>query len=419
MFKQRKKILVPIFNRAHYGRLRPVLKAIQSHPELELQVAVGLSHAYGNFFQNIKYSRPYSWRLALSWYLRAQVLNFLSNFKPSVLQNDFLVKNISQDGFPIHARVPLFLDGGDSDTMAKVVGLGIVKVTEILKKLKPDIVFVNADRFEMIAVALAAAYLNIPIAHNEGGDVSGTIDESVRHAITKLSHIHFTSTENSRKRVLQMGEDPNMVFTVGSPAIDVVSKLDTKLTGELIPALDLTQPYLLVLLHSVATESKSENKLMAENVIEAIEAVKMPTVFLGSNMDAGSDVVGQTARQWREKNKDFPLFFTKSLPPNDFYKLLANAACALGNSSSFIREGAYFGTPAVLVGSRQGNRERGKNVKEAAAESEAIKKAVLEQIKHGRYERDPLFGDGGAGEKISVILAKAEPKIQKEFYEYE
>lgn len=414
-----KKILIPIFNRAHYGRLRSVLREVKNHKELELQIMVGLPKAYGGLLENMKYSRPHSWRLAIPWYLRARVLNIISRFKPDVLKSDFLVRNIIADGFQIQAKVPLFLDGGASDTMAKVVGLGMIKVVEVLRELKPDLVFVNADRFEMMAVTLAAAYLNIPIAHNEGGDISGTIDESIRHAITKLSHIHFVSTDASHRRVLQMGENPATVFTVGSPAIDVISQLDTKLDKNIIPDFPLTQPYLLVLLHPVATADESENQALIENLIKAIETMGMPTVFLGSNMDAGANVLGKRIRQWISERKNFPLFFIKSLPPDDFYKLLANAACAVGNSSSFIREGAYFGTPVVLMGSRQNNRECGDNVLEVKIpDAEKISAAVKKQIKRGRYQPNYIFGDGQASQKIAQVLATVQPNIQKKFFDY-
>ena len=414
----RKKVLIPLFNRAHYGRLRSVLEAVKKHPELELQLMVGIPAAYDHFLTNIKNSRPHSWISALPWYFRARLLSIIDFFKPgTILKNDFLARGILNDGYAINSRVSLFLDGGTSETMAKSVGLGIMGIVDELKRLKPDVVFVNADRFEMMAVALAASYLNIPIAHNEGGDISGTLDESVRHAITKLSHVHFTATEASRRRVLQMGEDPKLVFTVGSPPIDTIKQLDLKLPKDFASGLDADKPFLLVLLHPVATESKESNAQMAREVLGAIDALGMPTLLLGSNIDAGSDEVGKIVRQWRDSKKLSNVFFTKHLQPNDFYRALANAACAIGNSSSFIREGAYFGTPAVVVGSRQQNRDRGKNVKDAETEAGEIKKAIQYQIKHGRYPSDKLFGSGNTGPAIADVLAKVSPRIQKEFHE--
>jgi len=415
---QRKKILVPIFNRAHYGRLRSVLKAIQQHPNLTLQVITAIPAAHDHFFLNLRHSRPHSWRLALPWYIRARLLSFLEWFSPKALwQSDFLIKHITADGFTVAARVPLFLDGGIPETMAKSVGLGIFKIVDVLKKLKPDLVFVNADRFEMMAVTLAAAYMNIPVAHNEGGDVSGTIDESIRHAITKFAHVHFTATETSRKRVLQMGENPAYVFTVGSPVIDWLKTMDKRIPDNLLPGIDIKKPYAVIVLHPVATDTSEQNVQMTANLIRVLEGLQIPTVFLGSNIDGGSDDVGKTVRAWRAAANPSFAFFAKHLPPDDFYRVLANAVVAVGNSSSFIREGAYFGTPTVIIGSRQRNRDRGKNVMEVGVNVEEIKKGIEAQLRHGRYPSDKLFGDGQTGKRIAELLATTKPNIQKEFHE--
>ncbi len=406
---------MPIFNRAHYGRLRPVLTAIKNHPNLELKIIVGVPAAYGYFFKNILNSRPKSWRLALPWYMVARLRSFWH--KDLVFKNDFLAKNLLADKFEIESYVPIFFDGGKSETMAKTVGLGIEVLVKEIKKIKPDIVFVNADRFEMMAVAIAASYLNVPIAHNEGGDVSGTIDESIRHAITKLSHIHFTSTETSRRRVIQMGENPEMVFNVVSPAIDAVAKADFKKRPGVFPGLDMSKPYLMVLAHPVATLSGQENFEIIKNLISVLKELKMPTLLLGSNTDAGSDRVGQTISSWLADEKPDYIFFTKHLHPDDFYKFMNSAACALGNSSSFIREGAYFGTPVVLMGSRQNKREKGDNIIECSHESvQCILDTIKEQLKHGPYKPNLMFGNGQAAAKISKILAEADAKVQKEFY---
>lgn len=408
-----KKILVPIFNRAHYGRLRSVLRAIENHPKLELQIMTATPAAYGGFFANIRHSRPRSWRLAIPWYTRAL---FLSFNKEKVRQDDVLTRQLLTDGFKVDSHVPLFLDGGKAETMAKSVGLGIIKIVDELRALAPDVVFVNADRFEMMAIALAASYLNIPIAHNEGGDLSGTIDESIRHSITKLAHIHFTSTEESRRRVIKMGESPETVFATGSPAIDVIANLDTARNRTVFSNIDITKPYLLALFHPVATESKENNSKAAYSLVRALENINMPTVLLGSNIDSGSHEVGEEIRRWMRSSPE-NVYHTKHLGPNDFYYTLANAACAVGNSSSFIREGAYFGTPAVIVGTRQNKRERCKNIVEVGASAQEIENNIKAQLARGRYKKDTRFGSGKAGEQIANILATARPRVQKTFYE--
>lgn len=421
IISQPRKILVPIFNRAHLGRLRPVLRAIQKHPGLELQLMVASGAAQDYFWLNLKHSRPHSWRKSLPAYLRARFLSWASRFKPELaFRDDFIAQAVLKDGFKISSRVPLFFDGGLQETMAKSVGLGLIGLVDELKRLKPDIVFVNADRFEMMAVATAAAYLNIPIAHNEAGDVSGTLDESVRHAITKMAHLHFTSTELSQKRVIQMGENPDFVFTVGSSAIDAIKNLDTNHPLTALPGFDIKNPFLLVLLHPVATETPEVNQQVAKNLISVVRELRVPTIFLGSNIDAMSAYIG---RHWRHLKEDVakddlsPIFIVKHLPADDFYIALANASCAIGNSSSFIREGAYFGTPVVLIGSRQQNRERGDNVLEINFKPEKIKLAIAQQLKHGHYQTDLRFGDGGTSQKIAEILTEAKPPLQKKFFD--
>ncbi len=410
----KRKILVPIFNRAHYGRLRQVLKSIKEHPKLELQIIVAVPAAYDYFFANLRNSRPHSWLLSLPWYLRARSVSFFGG-KEKIFKNDFLAQKLTADGFEISGYIPMFLDGGVSDTMAKSVGIGIPRIVEEMKKLKPDIVFVNADRFEMMAVALSASYMNIPIAHNEGGDISGTIDESIRHAITKLSHIHFVSTEQSRNRVIQMGENPENVFAVGSPAIDAVKNLDLSIGKNIFPKLDVSKPFLLTLLHPVATSSAEENSLMANNLISALKDLKIQTVLLGSNIDAGSDEVGRAVRNWIQNENPKYVFFAKHLHPDDFYKYLNASACAVGNSSSFIREGAYFGTPVVLIGSRQNKRERSDNILESDGNCENIKSAVAKQFQTGRFQKSFLFGDGNASGKMAEVLSSINLEVQKSF----
>ena len=211
-----------------------------------------------------------------------------------------------------------------------------------------------------------------------------------------------------------MGEDPKNVFVVGCPSIDIIKELDLNLLPNF--NFSLSKPYLLVVFHSVTTDPSENNVLMAESIIKTVEELNIPTIFLGSNVDAGSKELGLVIKKFIEKRPPF-VYSAKLLSPDIFYRVLAKAACAIGNSSSFIREGAFLGTPAVIVGSRQHKRERGENVKEVAIETKEIKKAVMEQIKHGPYPRNLMFGAGDAGQKIAEILAKAEPKIQKKFFD--
>lgn len=414
----RKKILVPMFYRAHLGRLRSVLTAIREHPKLELQIMAALPAGYGSFFMNMRHSEPASWWRALPWYIKMRVAGMRKFFNQSrTMRQDPLIRKIIDDGFSIQSVIPLFFDGGTPWTMSKSVGFGMMRIVDELERLRPDIVVVNADRFEMMAVTLAAAYCNIPIAHNEAGDISGTIDESVRHAITKFAHLHLTATDASRRRVIQMGENPRFVFTVGSPGIDSLNNFDSGFASDLFPGIDHKKPYLLVMMHPVTTESDEENTRMAHNIIAALNQLRMPTVLVWGNSDANSRAIGPYVARWIETEKPPYLYSVKWMHPDKYIRVLANAACTLGNSSSFIREGSYFGTPAVLVGSRQAGRERGKNVVEVEGGAEEIVRAVGDQLTHGRYPSDSLFGDGTTGKKIAEILASTNPSIQKKFHE--
>ena len=374
---------------------------------------VAIPAVYNSLWSAIKHGRPNSWDVALPWYLKARLISFFG-LESKIVTNDFLINHLTDDGFKVNSLVPMFLDGGVSETMVKSVGLGIISLADELKRLNPDIVFVNADRFEMMALAITASYLNIPIVHNEAGDVSGTIDESIRHAITKLAHIHFTSTETSRRRVIQMGENSKFVFNVGAPAIDSVKSLD--LGKSLGWESKLGGRFILVLLHPVATMSQADNISMVEKLMETLNRVNINTIWIGSNVDAGSGVISKTMKEWRQRGI-FPknVVFEKNLNPDDFYHVLAKSVCAVGNSSSFIREAAYFGVPVVLVGSRQLGRERAGNTLEVPAETEALVRAVNMQLQVGRYPRSYLFGEGNTGDKIAAILAEVKPVIQKNF----
>jgi UDP-hydrolysing UDP-N-acetyl-D-glucosamine 2-epimerase len=278
-----------------------------------------------------------------------------------------------------------------------------------------------ADRFETIATAIAAAYMNVPVAHTQGGEVSGSIDESVRHAITKLAHVHFPATELSTRRVLAMGEDPRFVFNVGCPSIDLVAQVDPLTahdalepvggTGAGAPV-DPDKPFVLMMQHPVTTEYGQSFDQINET-LDAVAALGMQALVFWPNVDAGSEQMAKGIRLFREKGLANGFHFFRNLPPQEFARLMYHCAVMVGNSSAALREGAFLGTPAVTVGTRQQNRERGANVIEAPNETGAILDAMRRQIAHGRHPRDDTFGDGTAGEKIAHILAAVDPPVQK------
>jgi len=378
-----KKICVIITTRGNYAKLKSVIQNINSDPGLELQLIVGggaVLPKYGN-----------------------------------------IVGSMEGLEAPIDRVIHFLVEGENPETMSKSAGLAIIDFTTAFVNLRPDVVMVLADRFECLAISMAASYMNIPLVHLEGGEISGSIDESIRHAITKLSHLHFPATEKAAKRIERMGEDPGTVFPVGSTSLDVIKELDL---SDLTPVMelqktagvgmevDLSQPYLVVIQHPVTTEYE-ENLLNINETIAAIDSLSMPTIWLWPNMDAGSDEISKGIRVFRElKNPDY-IHFYKSLPIEYFGPLLKNCACMVGNSSCGIREAAFLGVPSVNIGSRQFGRERGANVKDVGYGADEIKKAILQQLDHGPYDSDLIYGDGNAGVQIVSILHDFKFTIQK------
>jgi UDP-hydrolysing UDP-N-acetyl-D-glucosamine 2-epimerase len=378
----RRRVCIVVNSRANYGRIKSVLQAVKAHPALELKLVVGAS-ALLYRFGNVR-------------------------------------EVMERDGFVPDATVYTIVEGETPTTMAKSTGLAIMELATIFENLAPQIVLTVADRFDTMATAVAASYMNIALAHTQGGEVTGSIDESVRHAITKLAHIHFPATQGAAKNVLRMGEPAETVHLTGCPSIDAIAELDLSVSPALFerykgvgPALDPAQPYLVVLQHPVTTEYGRGLAQIAET-LEAVRAVGMQTAWLWPNVDAGSDDISKGLRMFRESNPNAPVHFYRNFSVEDYARLIANCACLVGNSSSALREGAFLGVPAVNVGTRQQGREHGANVVHAGYERAAIRAAVQKQIAHGRYERSTLFGDGKAGMRIAEILARAPLRVQKQ-----
>lgn len=386
-FPEVKNVCVVIASRANYGRLKSVIKAVKEHPRLNLQLVAGAS-ALLSRFGNVK-------------------------------------KIMQDDGFEIDAEVNFIMEGATPLTMAKSTGIGLMELPTIFNILKPDIVLTHADRFETISTAIAATYMNIPLAHTQGGELTGSIDESVRHAITKMSHIHFPATEMSRKRIISMGENPEFVFKTGCPSLDMISKTPEKIPADFFEQVGGTgeplnpeKPYILVLQHPVTTEYGS-GRLQITQTLMALQGLRMQTFMMWPNPDAGSEDVAKGIRIFREHNRNIKnMQFVKNLPVEDYALLLKNASCVIGNTSSGLREASFFGTPAVNIGSRQQLRERDKNVVDATYDYREIMKAARAQIEKRRYPSSSLYGDGKAGKKIAEILADIkEIPIQKQFVE--
>jgi UDP-hydrolysing UDP-N-acetyl-D-glucosamine 2-epimerase len=373
-----RKICVVTANRADYSRVKSVLQAIQLHPSLKLQLVVAGSHLVDHY--------------------------------------GMTVNEIEKDGFPVSAKVHIEFYGSEPAVMAKSTGLAVMEFATLFNNLKPDIVLALVDRYENFASAVAAAMMNIPTAHIQGGEVTGTIDESLRHAMTKLSHIHFPATDDARERIIKMGEDPCYVFNVGCPATDILlsapkwsmKEVTQYLRSEIIKerewSFNPSHPHFLVIQHPVTTEFGSGIQQIQET-LKALLKFNHQVFMLWPNIDAGSDDVSRGIRIFKINNPNFPLFILKHTPHKVFINLLRHASCMIGNSSSGIREACYFGIPVVNIGTRQQERERGKNVLDVGYNSDEIAKAIGEQLEHGSYDSEFVYGDGSAGKKIAEILA--------------
>jgi UDP-hydrolysing UDP-N-acetyl-D-glucosamine 2-epimerase len=296
-----------------------------------------------------------------------------------------------------------------------------LELPTLFELLNPDVVVTVGDRFETMATAVAAAYMNVPLAHTMGGEVTGTIDESIRHAITKLAHIHFPANQDSADRILRLGEEPQSVHVVGCPRIDLLAEVlagDSPLDAGWLDRegvgghISTDEPFLLVSQHPVTTEYGQAECQIGETLM-ALHELQMPAVMLWPNVDAGSEDVSRGMRKFRETYKPTYIRFYKNFPVETYLKLMRSAACLVGNSSAPIREGAFIGAPAVNIGSRQDGRERAHNIIDVGHDRVAIAEAIRRQLKSGRYAPNHLYGDGHAGARIADVLARTSLSVQK------
>ncbi|MEO0443877.1 MAG: UDP-N-acetylglucosamine 2-epimerase [Pseudomonadota bacterium] len=371
---------VVLVDRANYGRMFSVMKAIQQDEDLEL-----LTMCSGS--------------MLLERFGHAE-------------------KVVEQDGFTVDSKVYIEIEGSLPVTMAKSIGVGVIEFSSEFQRLSPDLVLIIGDRYEALAAAVSAAYMNLPLAHIQGGEVSGSIDESARHVITKLAHLHFPSTARSSDYIIRMGENPQYVHNVGCPVGDYILTLDDHVPKDYISGLgvggnvDIQKPYLLVIFHPVTTDV-SGHRDQAQQLITALDSLAFPTIWIWPNIDAGSDQISKAIRVYRENNDSDWLHLVKNMEPEVYQKVLKNAACAVGNSSSFIRDSSFSGTPVVIVGDRQTQREHGQNVSHCQVDSHSISATIKHQLEHGRYKPEGLYGNGNASQKIVDIIKKFQPYNQK------
>jgi UDP-hydrolysing UDP-N-acetyl-D-glucosamine 2-epimerase len=382
----RRKICVVITARPSYSRIKTALKAIIDNPTLELQLVVAASALLDRYGGAIDV--------------------------------------IQRDGFEVHARVYSVLEGGSPAAMAKSTGLGLLELATVFENLKPDVVLTVADRYETLSTAVAAAYMNLPVAHVQGGELSGSIDEKVRHAVTKLADIHLVASKNAAERVIRMGECPETVYVTGCPSLDLAREIlpDPRLTfdpfekyGGVGPRMDLSRGYLVVMQHPVTTEHALSRAHITET-LHVVHQLNLPTLWFWPNVDAGSDGTSNGIRHFREVERPGNIHFFKNMTPTDFLRVLYNSRCLIGNSSVGIRECSFLGIPVVNIGSRQVGRDRGRNVLDVGYDRNDIRCAIDRHLSNGRYASDPLYGDGNAGHRIAQSLSEASLSIEKRFH---
>ena len=384
MDTRKRRVCFPMTSRAYYGRTQLLIQKLHNHPGIDLQLMLG-----GSILLD-KYSRH-------------------------------IADDIEAGGFTIAASLFNVIEGGNHVAMAKTACLTALEFTNGFHSIAPDLVVVCGDRFEQLAIAMSAAYLNKTIAHIEGGDVTGSIDESVRHAITKLAHIHFVTNADAHRRVLAMGEDPNYVFNTGSLDLELASLVQTALTTERINSygvgheVDITKPFLTVIQHPVTTET--DNRAHLESTLQAIVDLDMPTIWFWPNPDAGTGEMAERIRHLREHDpaKTAKMRFITNVPVEEFIALLRVTSCLVGNSSAGIKECSYLGTPVVDIGGRQQGRLRGEHVVQAPYDEGAIASAIRAQVRHGVYPASQVYYKPEASQTIVDLLAGIELYTQKRF----
>ena len=384
----KRRVCFPITSRAYYGRSQLLIRKLHAHPAIELELMLG-----GSILLD-KYSRH-------------------------------IADDIEAGGFTISGSFLNVIEGGNHVAMAKTACLTALEFTNGLHTIDPDVVVICGDRFEQLAISMAAAYLNFTIAHIEGGDISGSIDESVRHAITKLAHIHFVTNDDAYRRVLSMGEDPRYVFNTGSLDVELAGRVDGTITNDRINSygvghtVDLERPFVMVIQHPVTTERENREHLQA--TLHAVSALGVQAIWFWPNPDAGTGEMAESLRHVREQHAERTrhMRFITNVPADEFVALLRRASCVVGNSSAGIKECSVLGTPVVNIGARQQGRLTGDHVVHVDYDAAAIRTAIERQMANGRYAPSLLYHQPNTSERIVELLSTLELYTQKRFYDRE
>lgn len=376
------KILSVTGIRSEYDILYPVFSAIHENKNFELNIVVTGAH-----------------------------LSPLHNMS---------IREIRNDGFTIVDEIENLINSDSLSSRVKGLGIQLEGLVQTVSRINPDLLLILGDREEAISTALVGSYMNIPIVHICGGDrVVGNVDDQIRHAVSKLSHLHFVSNSESYDRLIKMGEEEFRVCNVGNPGLDRIRSLPHLTLEQISKNLSInlleSQPLILLIQHVISTESESGEEQMLQTMT-AIEEMGIQTVMSYPNSDPGSNQIIKTINQYKHLNH---LHVIENIPRLEFINIMRNASCMIGNSSAGIMEAPFLGLPVVNIGNRQKGRMHGENIQFVSHDSIAIKEATLRAIKDLKYRekvkdaKNP-YGDGRTSEKIIKVLEKL--KIDKEFF---
>ncbi|MBF0385760.1 MAG: UDP-N-acetylglucosamine 2-epimerase (hydrolyzing) [Candidatus Omnitrophica bacterium] len=378
-YKRIRKVAVFTGSRSEYGILKPIMRAIKPDKSFSLQTIVSGMH------------------------LSAEFGNTLNA--------------ILKDGFEVSAKINPINKKDNSLAMAEYLGDVVKSAVKALSRLSPDIVLILGDRVDALGVTIAAAYMNIPIAHIHGGDITGSgLDEPARHSISKFAQIHFAATKKSAERLIKMGEERKRIFIIGAPGLETIVNQETTNKEKLAKKfkIDLNDPIILLIQHPVTTNTKEAANQIKET-LEAVKKFECQTIIVYPNADSG----GRSMIKVIDRYKSYKFIRAfKSIEHNDYLGLMSIASCMVGNSSSGIIEAASFNLPVVNIGERQKGRERGNNVIDVGYDrndiSKAIKKALFDNRFIERVNRSKnLYGDGKSSRKIIGVLRQI--KIDQQF----
>ena len=380
-----RNICIVTGTRAEYGIMKAMIRSISNSSKLNLQIVVTGTHISPEY--------------------------------------GFTIKDIINDGFNIDAEVPMIVSGNTKQSMAMSVGVGIIGMTQVFNQLKPDIVVVLGDRFEILSAAISAVYSGYVLAHLSGGDnLAAGYDEYTRHAISKIAHLHFPFTKKCADRLIRMGEDPEHIYLTGSPAIDTILqiKTDDVLTIKRKYSIPEEADYCLLVQHPLSTDPlNAKDEIIA--TLTAIEKLNIPTLIIYPNVDPGSNYIINMIEEYAGSHNN--VILCKNVPFEEYLSLMKHASVMIGNSSSAILEAPSFCTPVVNIGNRQSGREQGGNVINVPPDTEKIQDAINtalfdESFREKVKKSINPYGDGSASQKITKIfeeIAIDESILRKQF----